>query len=84
MTEVALQSELMSYADRFASIMIQAIEDFSALKPDPETRYFVMSDGVYSVSGVFNIAAEPYPQVAYVIARLTYAFISKKLVVSKT
>ena len=62
MTEVALQSELMSYADRFASVMTQAIEDFDTFKPDPETRHFIMGDGVYSISAVYTIAAEPNPQ----------------------
>lgn len=64
MTEVALQSELMSYADRFASVMTQAVEDFDTFKPDPETRHFIMADGVYSISAVYTIAAEPNPQVA--------------------
>jgi elongation factor P hydroxylase len=64
MTETALQSELMSYADRFASGMTQAVEDFDKFKPDPETRHFIMGDGVYSISSVYTIAAEPNPQVA--------------------
>ena len=64
MTEVALQSELMSYADRFASVMTQAVEDFDTLKLDPKTRNFIMGDGVYSISAVYTIAAEPNPQVA--------------------
>ncbi|MBW2492151.1 MAG: hypothetical protein JRE65_13500 [Deltaproteobacteria bacterium] len=64
MTEVALQSELMSYADRFASVMTQAVEDVDTFKPDPETRHFIMGDGVYSISSVYTIAAEPNPQVA--------------------
>jgi hypothetical protein len=64
MTEVVLQSELMSYADRFASLMTQAIEDFDTFKPDPETRHFIMGEGVYSISAVYTIAAEPNPQVA--------------------
>jgi len=33
MTEVELQSELMSYADRFASIITQAFEDYETSKP---------------------------------------------------
>ena len=33
MTEIELQSELMSYADRFASILAQSFEDFDALGP---------------------------------------------------
>ena len=63
MTEVELQSELMSYADRFASIITQAFEDFETLKPKPQARQFILSDLVYSLSAVYTIAAEPNPQV---------------------
>ena len=63
MTEVELQSELMSYADRFASIITQAFEDFETLKPKPQARQFILSDLVYSISAVYTIAAEPNPQV---------------------
>ncbi len=63
MTEVELQSELMSYADRFASIMTQALEDFETLKPKPQARQVILSDLVYSLSSVYTIAAEPNPQV---------------------
>ncbi len=63
-TDIALQSELMSYADRFASIMTQAVEDFDTFKPGPETRHFIMGDAVYSISAAYTIAAEPNPQVA--------------------
>jgi len=63
MTEVELQSELMSYADRFASIITQALEDFETLKPTPQARQVILSDLVYSISSVYTIAAEPNPQV---------------------
>jgi hypothetical protein len=63
MTEVELQSELMSYADRFASIITQALEDFETLNPRPEARQVILSDLVYSLSSVYTIAAEPNPQV---------------------
>jgi len=63
MTEVELQSELMSYADRFASIMTQALEDFETLNPKPQARQVILSDLVYSLSSVYTIAAEPNPQV---------------------
>jgi hypothetical protein len=63
MTEVELQSELMSYADRFASIITQALEDFETLNPNPQARQFILSDLVYSLSAVYTIAAEPNPQV---------------------
>jgi hypothetical protein len=48
MTEVELQSELMSYADRFASILAR----------------FVLDDMVHSVSSAFTTAAEPNPEAA--------------------
>jgi hypothetical protein len=63
MTEVELQSKLMSYADRFASIITQALEDFETLNPTPQARHVILSDLVYSQSAVYTIAAEPNPQV---------------------
>jgi len=63
MTEVELQSELMSYADRFASIITQALEDFETLNPRPQARQVILSDLVYSLSSIYTIAAEPNPQV---------------------
>ncbi len=63
MTEIELQSELMSFADRFASIITQALEDFETLNPQPQARQVILSDLVYSLSSVYTIAAEPNPQV---------------------
>ena len=63
MTEIELQSELMSYADRFASIISQAFEDFETLNPQPQARQIILSDLVYSLSSMYTIAAEPNPQV---------------------
>ena len=63
MTEVELQSELMSYADRFASIITQSLEDFETLKPSPKARQVILSDLVYSMWSMYTIAAEPNPQV---------------------
>jgi len=63
MTEVELQSELMSYADRFASIITQALEDFETLNTHPQARQVILSDLVYSLSSIYTIAAEPNPQV---------------------
>ena len=62
MTEIELQSKLMSYADRFASIMANAFEDFLTRNPSPESRRYIMDDVVHAVSAVFTIAAEPNPQ----------------------
>jgi hypothetical protein len=64
MTEIELQSELMSYADRFASILAQSFEDFDALGPSAESRRFVLDDMVHAISSVFTTAAEPNPQTA--------------------
>ncbi|MBW2706521.1 MAG: hypothetical protein JRD84_09465 [Deltaproteobacteria bacterium] len=64
MTEIELQSELMSYADRFASILAQSFEDFDALGPSPESRRFVLDDMVHAISSAFTTAAEPNPQTA--------------------
>lgn len=64
MTEIELQSELMSYADRFASILISAFEEFDASKPPPEIRHVIMGDTVHSLSAAFTIAADRNPQTA--------------------
>jgi hypothetical protein len=53
----------MSYADRFASIITQALEDYETLNPPPQARQVILSDLVYSQSSVYTIAAEPNPQV---------------------
>ena len=63
MTEIELQSELMSYADRFGSIITQVMEDFEALNPGAEARKVILSDLVYSIASIYTIAAEPNPQV---------------------
>ena len=64
MTEIELQSELMSYADRFASILAQSFEDFDGLNPSPESRRFVLDDMVHAIASAFTTAAEPNPQTA--------------------
>jgi len=64
MTEIELQSELMSYADRFASTFILAFQNFDALKPTPEARREIMGDTLYTLSAVLTIAAGPNPQTA--------------------
>ena len=63
-TELELQSNLMSFADRSASILISALEEFDAKDPTPEARKFVMSDISYCLSAVYTVAAEPNPQAA--------------------
>jgi hypothetical protein len=54
----------MSFADRSASILIAALEEFDEQGPTPEARKFVMSDISYTLSAAYTIAAEPNPQVA--------------------
>jgi hypothetical protein len=64
MTTIELQSELMSYADRFASIMFNAFDNFNARDPSLEARFFVQGDMIYSTSAAFTIAALPNPEAA--------------------
>ena len=64
MTEAELQLDLMSYADRYASVAAQAIDDVERMGPPPETRRAILGDLVYSTAAAFTIAAEPDPQLA--------------------
>ena len=59
-----LQLELMSYADRYASVAAQALDDVERMGPPPETRRAVLGDLVYSAAAAYTIAAEPDPQLA--------------------
>ena len=63
-TEAELQLDLMSYADRYASVAAQAIDDSVRMDPPPETRRAIMADLVYSAAAAFTIAADPKPQLA--------------------
>lgn len=63
-TEAELQLELMSYADRYASVAAQAIDDSERMDPPPETRRAILADLVYSAAAAFTVAADPFPQVA--------------------
>ena len=63
-TEAELQLELMSYADRYAAVVAQVIDDVERLGPPPETRRAVLGDMVFSAAAAFTIAADPDPQVA--------------------
>ena len=62
-TEAELQLDLMSYADRYASTVVQGLEDVERLGPPPDTRRVVLGDTVYSAAAAFTIAADPDPQV---------------------
>lgn len=61
-TDVDLQLELMSYADRYAAVLAQAIDDVERLGPPPETRRAIVADVVFSAAAAFTIAADPEPQ----------------------
>jgi len=62
LTEAELQLELMSYADRYAAVVAQIIDDVERLGPPPETRRAVLGDMVFSAAAAFTIAADADPQ----------------------
>jgi hypothetical protein len=64
LTEAELQLELMSYADRYAAVAAQAIDDVERLGPPPETRRAILGDMVFSAAAAFTVAADPDPQLA--------------------
>jgi hypothetical protein len=61
-TNIDLQLELMSYADRYAAEVAQAADDVERLGPPPETRRAILGDLVYSAAAAFTIAVDPDPQ----------------------
>ncbi|MGD9079474.1 MAG: hypothetical protein PVG96_09040 [Desulfobacterales bacterium] len=62
--EAQLQSHLMSFADRFASIMDMTIAKFESFNPTGTTRYEVLELMTFSLHQAFLIAAESEPSVA--------------------
>ena len=54
--EAELQSHLMSFADRFASIMDMAIAKFENLNPTGNSRYEVLELMTFSLHNAFIIA----------------------------
>jgi len=64
MTEAELQSEVMSFADRFATILAQSFDDFEERAPTFRARYIALGDTIYSQAAAFTIAGGPNPQVA--------------------
>jgi len=62
-TQIELQSELMSFSDRFGAILGQAVIDVEAKTPNPEIRILARRDYIGSVSAVVTIAAGPNPEV---------------------
>jgi len=64
MTEMELQLNIMGFADRFATIMTVAVEDFNDLSPSLESRRLVYSDAAYATAAAFTTAAAPDPDTA--------------------
>ncbi|MDH3800238.1 MAG: hypothetical protein OET21_11355 [Desulfobacterales bacterium] len=62
--EAQLQSHLMSFADRFASILDMAIAKFESFNPQGKSRYEVLELMTFSLHQAFLIAAESEPSVA--------------------
>jgi len=63
-TEAELQSHLMSFADRFAAIMVTSIDKFEAKKPPEKDRHEVLAMITYSISNAYIIVGESDPDVA--------------------
>ncbi len=63
-TEADLQSQLMSFADRFSSIISTAFFHYDALEPAAEDRIVMAQNTVYPMAAAFSIAADPDPDVA--------------------
>ena len=62
--EAQLQSHLMSFADRLASIMDMAIAKFESFNPTGKTRYEVLELMTFTLHQGFLIAAESDPDVS--------------------
>jgi len=63
MNEGELQSQLMDFADRYASVLSNAFEIYSVNSSSPENRRNVLISVATSISSAFLIAAETDPDV---------------------
>ena len=63
-TEAELQLELMSFADWYAAVAVQALDDSERMGSSPETRQVILADLIYSAAAAFTIAADAHPQIA--------------------
>ena len=63
-TQLELQSDLMSFADRFAMVIGQALEDFYNRSQTKKTNIEAAFDTIYTSAAIFTIAAEPNPEIA--------------------
>ncbi|UCG11257.1 MAG: hypothetical protein JSU72_11940 [Deltaproteobacteria bacterium] len=64
MSEAELQSQVMSFADRFVAIMENAFAEFEDTSPSPESRRAVQLYTVFPQASAYIIAAESDPRVA--------------------
>ena len=62
-TQLELQSQLMSFADQLAAILSQARHEVSVKQPDLKYRTLVRSDLTLSVASAFTIAASANPEI---------------------
>jgi hypothetical protein len=62
--EAELQSHVMSFADRFAAIMVAAFTRYDTQRPSKENRYEVLATVTYSLSNAYIIAGESDPDIA--------------------
>jgi hypothetical protein len=63
-TEAELQSHVMSFADRFAAVMVTSFDEFEAKQPPQKVRHEVLALVTYSMSNAYVIAGESDPDVA--------------------
>lgn len=64
MTETQLQSQLMSFADRFTAMMASAFARYDQESPPPEERLIILSLVQYAASSAFTVAAGSNPDTA--------------------
>jgi hypothetical protein len=64
LTSAELQLELMSYADRYAAVVAQAIDDVERMDVPPEVRRAILGDVVFSAAAALTVAADADPQLA--------------------
>jgi len=62
--EAELQSQVMSFADRFTAMMATALYRYEALKPSKENFTKILTIVTYSLSNAYIIAGESDPDVA--------------------
>jgi hypothetical protein len=66
LTEMELQSMLMSYYDRLNNVLGQAFENFESQHPTPKARYIAGTDTAHTIMNALIIAAGPNPSAALV------------------